>query len=363
MPISIPTSVAGISIPGAINGPLNLLYGNKYVKTNLRFPRDLGSNPTRQHVIMFTVQKPVAIATGAVVADNGESFSGIPAGNYATLPDASGLDKAKAVYNTGKSMIENARAGAPIVSKETSEAITNLIKPKIDRDDSDSISLYIPDTLNVQYAAGYNDVSVTSALGTPYFLAQGAVSLFNTFKDQGDLKVSNLINAAGSDPFARLAASKLVDKVLGTSVTDLALAAGGFALNPQLQVLFQGIGFRSFQFDFVFTPYSKEEADTIKEIIKKFKYAAAPEITSNGMFSQGLFMKIPDTFKIDFLHKGATNDKIHRIGECVLENINVDYASAGQWSTHNDGSPVQTRMTLQFRETVIIDKTRIGEGY
>ena len=359
MPISIPTSVAGISIPGAINGPLNLLYGNKYVKTNLRFPRDLGSNPTRQHVIMFTVQKPVAIATGAVVADNGESVSG----NYATLPDASALDKAKAVYNTGKSMIENALAGGPIVSKETSEAITNFIKPRIDRDDGVSISLYIPDTLNVQYAAGYNDVSVTSALGTPYFLAQGAVSLFNTFKDQGDLKVSNLINAAGSDPFARLAASKLVDKVLGTSVTDLALAAGGFALNPQLQVLFQGIGFRSFQFDFVFTPYSKEEADTIKEIIKNFKHAAAPEITSNGIFSQGLFMKIPDTFKIDFLHKGATNDKIHRIGECVLENINVDYASAGQWSTHNDGSPVQTRMTLQFRETVIIDKTRIGEGY
>jgi hypothetical protein len=43
--------------------------------------------------------------------------------------------------------------------------------------------------------------------------------------------------------------------------------------------------------------------------------------------------------------------------------VNVDYAGAGTWATHNDGSPVQIRLTLQFTETVIIDKNKIKEGY
>ena len=74
-------------------------------------------------------------------------------------------------------------------------------------------------------------------------------------------------------------------------------------------------------------------------------------------------MKIPDTFDIEFLYKGARNTNVHRIGESVLTNVNVDYAGSGTWATHNDGSPVQIKLTLQFTETVIIDKNKIAEGY
>jgi hypothetical protein len=49
-------------------------------------------------------------------------------------------------------------------------------------------------------------------------------------------------------------------------------------------------------------------------------------------------------------------------GETVLENINVDYGPNG-WATFNDGSPVQIKLTLQFKETVIVDKNRIRAGY
>ena len=58
MPISIPTNIAGISVPGAINGPLAALYGNKHDLVDLKFPRDLGSNPTRLHVIQFRTLVP-----------------------------------------------------------------------------------------------------------------------------------------------------------------------------------------------------------------------------------------------------------------------------------------------------------------
>ena len=143
---------------------------------------------------------------------------------------------------------------------------------------------------------------------------------------------------------------------------ELALKQVGQAINPQLQVLFKGIGFRSFQFDFLFTPYSQEESLRVKEIIKAFKLAAAPEIKPTKVFDEGVFLDVPDIFGIEFFYKNKMNENVHRIGKCVLENINVDYAPNG-WSTFNDGSPVQTRLTLQFKEIEIIDKRKINEGY
>jgi hypothetical protein len=360
MPISIPTSVAGISIPGAVNGPLNLLYGNKYDKTNYRFPRDVGSNPTRQHIILFTIKIPEP-------------------GNLAG--DLEGLVESGAKF--GRDVIDSGlRSGSLIANGQFGEAVSEVASGlgkgskfgeglanaftnvKMGRKIGDSIALYVPDTVNVSYSTDYDgSASLTDALGKPYFLAQGAVSLFNTFEDAKNESGTNIINKAGNDPFVRSAVASGLDKFLGTNLKDIALQAGGYAMNPQLQVLFRGIGFRQFQFDFVLTPYSQEESETIKRIIEKFKMASAPEISPNGVFSQGLFMKVPDYFDIKFLYKGIENLNVNKIGESVLTNVNVDYAGAGTWATHNDGSPVQIKLTLQFTETVIIDKNKIKEGY
>lgn len=365
MPISIPTSVAGISIPGAVNGPLNLLYGNKYDKTNYRFPRDVGSNPTRQHVILFTIKEPDPSNLGAIVTQiaSGGAQIGKTAleGGVAASTQALGGKTGEAVETTKTTV--NKIAGSTGFN-DVAKGLNDLASVKMNRKNGDSIALYVPDTVNVSYSAQYDDsFSLTDALGKPYFLAQGAVSLFNTFKNAGSESAINTINKAGNDPYVRTAVASIIDKVAGTNIRDIALNQGGYAMNPQLQVLFRGIGFRQFQFDFVLTPYSQEEANTIKEIIKKFKYASAPEIQPNGVFSQGLFMTIPNTFDIQFLHKGAENKNVHKIGESVLTNVNVDYAGAGTWATHNDGSPVQIKLTLQFTETVIIDKNKITEGY
>jgi hypothetical protein len=364
MPISIPTSVAGISIPGAVNGPLNLLYGNKYDKTNFRFPRDVGSNPTRQHVILFTIKEPEPIQVGTVLQQTGGAAIdvgktvGIGAGAAVTQFAAGQSEQAVKTLNTAVNEAKPAAA-------RFADGVNSLTNPKLNRKNGDSIALYIPDTVNVSYSADYNDkFNLTDALGKPYFLAQGAVSLYNTFKQTGSEPLVNTINKAGNDPFVVKKVAELLSSTkLGTNLTDIALNKSGFALNPQVQVLFEGIGFRNFQFDFLLTPYSEEEAQTIKEIIKRFKYASAPKIDPNGVFSQGLFMQIPDVFNIKFLYKGAENLNVHRIEECVLTNVNVDYAGAGSWATHNDGSPVQIRLTLQFTETVIIDKNKITEGY
>jgi hypothetical protein len=55
--ISIPTSIGGVSIPGAVvNGPLGSLYQNKFGRTDLQYPRDLQS-ATRGHYVQFTISE------------------------------------------------------------------------------------------------------------------------------------------------------------------------------------------------------------------------------------------------------------------------------------------------------------------
>jgi hypothetical protein len=367
MPISIPTSVAGISIPGAINGPLSMLYGNKYLKNSYAFPRDLGSNPARNHVIWFDVMIPEPGNQNAIVPEGGISAMGETA--VQTGKDAVALTATTAasiLSGNYTPTVDAAKSAAQnlMSSKGTAafaSTVNNLTQLKLKRRVSASIALYVPDTVNVTYESNYNETSITGALGAPYKLAQGAVSLFNTFSNGGS-SAESMINSAANDPFVREYAAGLIGKATGTDLKDLALNSGGYAMNPQLQVLFQGIDFRRFQFDFVLTPHTKEEAATIKKIIEEFKMAAAPRFMENKVFTTSVFLEIPDTFKIKFMYNGAENPNVHKIEECVLENINIDYAPNG-WSTFNDGAPVQTRMTLQFRETVIIDKNKIKSGY
>ena len=358
---TLPSNIGGISVPDAIRGPLTALYGpGKYDRATLRYPRDLGSNSARKHSIVFTVRKSDPKQLAAVTSSLNSLVGATETADIWTDKTLTIEEKIAKTRDVAKEKGANLSSNIETVLNDISDFTT-----KLNRTDGDTIGLYIPDTMNVTYNSEYDDnVSLSSALGRFYFLAQGATSIANAFKDQKDRTMTNMINAAGNDPFIRDLVSGVTGKALGMDLSRLVLNAGGYAMNPQLQVLFRGIGFRSFQFDFVFTPYNKEESEMVKNIIYKFKYHSAPQIDSNaGVFSQGMYMKVPDAFNIKFYYGNEENRNVQRIGECVLENVNVDYAGSGQWSTFNDGSPNQIRLTLQFKETVIIDKNRIADGY
>ncbi len=342
MPISIPTSIAGISVPGTINGPLQLLYGNKYERASYNYPRNLGSDATRSHVIKFTSLMPDPAFKSELATDIVKIGTGIAGAGLSNILQG----------NIPTTVIDT-----------TKKVINDVAAADIPRQDFESIALYIPDTVNVTYGAAYDDLSLTDSLGKAYFLAQAGTSMADLFRENGDKGFEQLANKVGSDPFVRSAVANAIGNKLGmNNLGDLATRAIGQAMNPQLQVLFKGVGFRSFQFDFTFTPYSKEETETVKKIIKAFKFAAAPKINKTAYFSQGLFMEVPYPFRIQFFYKGQENTNVHKIGQCVLENMNVDYGPNG-WSTFNDGSPVQIKMTLQFKETIIVDKNKINEGF
>jgi len=305
--ISIPTSIAGVQVPGAlVKGPLGALFGSKYNSTFLQYPRDL-SSATKGHVVQFSVNEitPTQYQESAI-----------------SSPDDSLLTQAK---NTITNITE------------TAKQLNLQLEPSKKRKVA-TISLYIPDTVNFQYNSGYTNLSL----------------------QQVAEEVAGAAGSTGLPIISQLGKMASLGLSAATSnAAKLALKSQGLAINPQQQLLFDGIDFRSYQMAFTFTPYSADEAATVNEIIKLFKYHAAPQITNSG---GGMFFIPPSTFDVSFLFNGQTNKNINKVAESVIESIDVNYSPNG-WSAHSDGAPVQTTLTINFKEIVLIDKTKIQDGY
>ena len=68
------------------------------------------------------------------------------------------------------------------------------------------------------------------------------------------------------------------------------------------------------------------------------------------------------TVDVEFKFNGSENQNIPKFKRSVVKNVDVNYAPNG-WATHDDGSPVQTTITIDFQEMVPIDKKAIESGY
>ena len=59
---------------------------------------------------------------------------------------------------------------------------------------------------------------------------------------------------------------------------------------------------------------------------------------------------------------GAENENIPKLKRSVVTNVEVNYAPNG-WTTHDDGAPVQTTLTINFKEIVLVDSDKVKQGY
>lgn len=343
-------SIAGYSITprGIVRGPLDALDTNKFDKVSLKYPRNLMTEPSRKHYVVFSLFRPLAKAAAAPTEGIQATRGSLTAANAAIL-----------TTQVGEALLTKA--------KENGSAIQTLSSTKLNEDCYKTIALYTPDNMEFRQSLSYDEISTSSVLGTPYFLGQAGATFadkFNQMVNSGGITGEKLVNLVGNDPYAATAFGTLIDTVgskvgLGPGATQLLLGRIGQAVNPQVQVLFRQTDLRTFQFDFTMTPYSPEEAATIKEIVKSFRMAAAPEIQTNSPFGTGIFFNVPHQFGITFMYDGKENTNVNRIARCVATNVSVDYAPMG-WMTFDQGVPVQTKLSLQFKEIELIDRTRIS---
>ena len=62
------------------------------------------------------------------------------------------------------------------------------------------------------------------------------------------------------------------------------------------------------------------------------------------------------------LFNGKENIHLNKIKESVITSIDVNYSPNG-WAAHDDGTPVQTTMTVQFKEIELVDRNAVNQGY
>ena len=145
----------------------------------------------------------------------------------------------------------------------------------------------------------------------------------------------------------------------------------GAVLNQNQELLFKGVSLRDFAFNFTMTPRFREEAEQVRNIIRFFKQSSsAKKSVSAGAGSQGLFIGSPDVYQITYKSGNQDHPYLNQFKVCALMSISVNYGGAGVYATYADGSPIQTNMTLSFRELTPVyyedyntEKGLRGTGY
>ena len=137
----------------------------------------------------------------------------------------------------------------------------------------------------------------------------------------------------------------------------------GQADNPFMEVLFSSMGVREFTYNFNFAPRNSDETTEVQQIIQLFRFHMAPEMQG----ANARYLTLPSEFDIHYMFKGPKgqgleNDYFNRIATCVLVSVDVNYTPNGVRS-FEDGSPTQIQMGLTFRETEILTKEKINQGY
>lgn len=387
----IPTNIGGISL-NSLASPLASLLGGTPSAQFMTYPSDLGSNPAMGHAVIFQAYD-YKTGLGNSLASVGQtlinSYNQLTAAEkQATSGGVSGIiEGAKTAGNAIGSSVSG--LGQVVSNAITASQYTPLTKGN----PLATISLFMPDSLNINYSAEYNEVSLTKELGIP--------GLFATA--YSDIKGKGLQEAV--TPYAVYGASKLIGELTGArgaaALTAQALGVG--LMNPQLQLLYQGTGLRTFSLQFILTPKTSTEAQTVKNICDSFAYFTLPGISGAQGGSFGQFFTPPQVFSVQFQFLGnsgfssqisstissvlnntglnvLTNitggstpisggipAKTFTVNDCVLTNVNVEYAPNG-WAAYNDGFPVQTILSLDFKETTIYTKnqmahTKVAENY
>lgn len=177
-------------------------------------------------------------------------------------------------------------------------------------------------------------------------------------KDVPNYLQNLLKNATGmiSNPealayFNRVIASQAANIPFGGNLTPAQLLARqtGNILNPNMELLFEGVNLRSFKFSFKMTPRNKDEAKAVKNIIRTLKKNMAPTVG-------GFYLNTPRIFELTYMKGANKHPFLHKFKQCALTDMSVNYTGEGTYATYGGrdeeggGTPVSMVMDLGFKE-------------
>jgi hypothetical protein len=366
----------------ADTNPLSPMDKDPFAFTLLSYPSDMGDFAQNGHYILFYVNVQNVTKYG-YISNEGKSVGGKVEQSFDT--SRSGTAGTTAKYFVDMKDAQAVKYGSSRVARGEATQFTSDRKdlyanPQLPTSGlastlrgvgskyqttriADSVALYLPPNIESNYTAQYN-AHQTGMLG---FLAASGLKGYQAFKNQDMGKLAE-IAVDSSLGFLEYATKK----ALMSAAEFIANAEGGEELfnkafakadNPYMEVLFDKVNMREFTYNFTFVPRSVKEQDDVKRIIQLFRFHMAPELRSD----HNRFITLPSEFDIHYMYQArdgeaSENDFYNKIARCVLNDCKVNYTPDGVRS-HADGSPVHITMALTFKETEMITKEKINQGY
>jgi len=284
-------------------------------KNFISYPKELGTMARHDHYVMFFINK--------------QAKSEIDFGSGAVAPSVTGIDG------------------------QQNEATTLSIKRAPTQRLSQAIALYMPSQISVSHKANYGEQEIGA-------LVAGAASALGTISE--GTSVGDIAKRLGADLMAEggaelgYAALRAADATIAPGAVAAYEISQGKVRNNRTEMKFEGIDRRSFSFTFKMLPTSPEEAQAIEDIVTAFRFHSMPEIEGDNL--SGRTMIAPSTFDIEY----KPNTHLHKISTSILESVDVQYGGE-RTQFFVDDHPVETQLTLQFKELEIITKERIAQGF
>ena len=261
---------------------------------------------------------------------------------------------------SGKQIGESRFIESGELTKDAKKGVTSAFNDT--RRIQESIAIYLPPNVEDTTNAAYNDMRT----GLAGFLAARGEQIAST--QDAERIAKELLGSAGGvlSGAALRAVSEVAEMALGAEgTTQLVNKAFGQADNPYMEVLFDAMQLRTFTYNFIFAPKNEKETEEVQKIIQIFRFHMAPELRGG----QSRFLGLPSQFDIHYMYlpMGQTNEAkenlyYNRIATCVLQNCVTNYTPDGVKS-FEDGAPTKITMTLTFKETELLTKDKINQGF
>jgi len=141
--------------------------------------------------------------------------------------------------------------------------------------------------------------------------------------------------------------------MLGVNVSPESILSRGFGVvpNSNLELLFNNVTLRDFQFSWRMSPRDEREAREVKKIIRFFKQGMAAKTMQNTAGERSIYLGSPNVFRLQYRTAGGRIiEGVNRIKPCAVVGTSVNYTPDGQWSGYDEGQPVSCTFSIQMKE-------------
>ena len=247
-------------------------------------------------------------------------------------------------------------------------AIGNIQAQNSSKKEIGSVYLNMPNSIALNESAGWGG----QELGMIGNITKGALkgsdtSAMESVAGAAVGSAGNLLAAAAGGivgtvlsriPGVSGVAGGILGMIGGNVIQSGAEAAFSVKQNPYMEMMFSGIGFRSYKFDFVFRARNKSEIKTVGEIIKKFRQHSRPTWVGSSLGKS--FMNYPQEFQIQFLTELVSTNSYEQnlhlpyLKPSVLTSVDTNFTPSNIWAAYDKGAPVAITLGLSFSGTELV---------